>query len=35
MTGEERYTIACFTMLAALIIVGFFLPPIDTYCTVR
>lgn len=29
--AEERFTLACTALLVTLIIIGFFLPPIDTY----
>jgi len=29
--GERWFTIACTALLVTLIVVGFFLPPIDTY----
>ena len=29
--GEQRFTVACTALLVTLIVIGFFLPPIDTY----
>lgn len=28
---EQRFTVACTALLVTLIVIGFFLPPIDTY----